>query len=535
MTENDKISYGVAVQKAKSEYKKEKVKAKCAYKLEKSELKFALGQSISTEHPELSPKLSEQTKADIHRAKQRYKSTVLEKKLSYKLTKTECKAKFRRQKKHADNRPPASLSFSLAAAFVLVFMLIMILQGAFVLYTVEYLSSGQCDRQLDTIYATLQSADFSEAAAQNACRNDISFISISGKYQAGDVKTVRQIQNISPSYHKVSVNISQYRVLCRQTPYGTLYIGKNLETENNIFALLLVVISVSIVLAAIASGVVGISISERCLRPIHSMSRMMKEITVSDLSARIDEQKINTELRQLAGNFNQMMDRLEQSYETQSQFVSDASHELRTPISVISGYADILNRWGSEDPAVLKEAIGAIGVQCAAINELLERLLTVSRTETGQAALDIKRREIYPIIKELQKDFSIVAGGRTLSLDVPRSQLVSCDAAALRQVLVVLLDNAVKFTAEDGNIRIFSEDTADSVLIGVADDGIGIPEDRLPKIFDRFYKADPARSQKGYGLGLSIAKKLCDAMQVEITVQSITDKGTTFTVKFPKK
>ena len=110
-----------------------------------------------------------------------------------------------------------------------------------------------------------------------------------------------------------------------------------LGMRGNIFALLLVVLLVATVITAIASGVVGITVSQNCLRPIHSMSRLMKEMTVSDLSARLDTNKIHTELRDVATHYNEMMDRLEASYVAQARFVSDASHELRTPLSVISG------------------------------------------------------------------------------------------------------------------------------------------------------------------------------------------------------
>lgn len=535
MSEISKVSYSVTVRRAKSEYRNAKAQARAAYKIEKSKLRYDLHQSISPEHPKLSPKAKAETKALVRRAKQAYLDTKLEKKLEYKMIKAESKAHLRRQAKSVEPHPPASLSVSLAAAFVLVFMLIMLLQGGFVLYTVEYLSRQQCDRQLDTIYATLESADFSVTAAQNACRNDISFIVLDGKYQAGEVKNTKAAASAALGNRKITIGTEQYRLLVRQTEYGTIRIAKSLEAENNVFALLLVVMSVSIVLAAIASAVVGISISQRCLRPIHSISRMMTEISVSDLSARLDPDKIHTELRHLAGNYNDMMDRLEQSYKQQEQLISDASHELRTPLAVISGYADILERWGTEDPAVLQEAITSIGTNCAAMQELLERLLSLSRIQNGTFKIESKEQEIYPMIQELVGDFSIVAGRRTLKMDVPKSTLLDCDAAALRQVLVILLDNAVKFTEEGGSIRVFCEECKGETLVGVEDDGIGIPEEEQAKIFDRFYKADPARSQKGHGLGLSIAAGVCKAMNVRLAVTSKPGKFTKFTMVFPKK
>ena len=539
MQKSDKIEYKVAVRRAKSVYKKEKAAAKYAYKLEKSRLSFEMCQTETPEQPKASAKLRQETKAAIRLARQNYKNRKAQEKNVYLIEKHAAKRQLKKQKKRAAaHRTPASLSFSLAAAYVLVFLLLMILQGIFVLWTVSYLSDEQSDRQLDTVYSTLAAADFSEEAATSAHINDISFITLKRGdgviYLFGDPKIATSALKQSEGIHQITVGTVNYRLLCRDTGNGTLYVAKNLQVEDNIFALLLVVMMVATVIAAIASGVVGISVSQSCLRPIHSMSRLMKEMNVSDLSARLDTTRIHTELRDVATHYNQMMDRLEASYAAQNRFVSDASHELRTPLSVIAGYADILERWGKEDPAVLEEAIASINTQCQGMSELLERLLAISRMDNALPEMKPEERELYPLVQEITKDFALVAGDREIGMEVPKALRLNCDGDMLRQVLVIFLDNAVKFTDGNGEITVFAHELDEEICVGVRDNGIGIPEEKLSKIFDRFYKADPARSEKGYGLGLSIAAKLSEVMGARIQVESQQGKGTAFTLCFHK-
>ncbi len=539
MQKSEKISYKVALRHAKGQYKKQKAAAKYAYKLEKSKLKFMLHSEDTAEHPRPSARREREIKTAIRRAKQTYKNLKHEEKLVYLDQKLQAKAKLKKQKKWAkDARLPASLSFSLAAAYVLVFLGLMVLMSVFVLCTVRYSTNKQSETQLSTVYATLQASDFSESAVRSAAVNDIAWVSLhqngAALYESGEVSLEGVVPSMTEEFENVTEGTVNYRVMRKNIGDRTVYIAKSMQVEDNIFALLLVVMSVAVVIAAIASGVVGISVSQSCLRPVHSMSRLMKEITVGDLSARLDTNRIHTELRDVAHNYNQMMDRLEGSYEAQSRFVSDASHELRTPLSVISGYADILERWGSEDPAVMQEAVSSISAQCSQMNELLSRLLTLSRTEGNLPTPDMKEGEIYPLLQEITRDFSLVAGDRDIMLEAAKSLRAVFDAQLTRQILVIFLDNAVKFTEPHGQITLFAKEAEGGICVGVRDDGVGIAEDKLDKIFDRFYKADPARVEKGYGLGLSIAAMLAEAMDVRLRVTSKVGEGSEFTIEFSK-
>ncbi|MBR5783490.1 MAG: HAMP domain-containing histidine kinase [Clostridia bacterium] len=539
MRKSDKIGYKVALRRAKDSYIREKAAVKYAYKLEKSKLKYSLYKEISAEYPKPTEHRKTEVKAAIRRAKQNYKNRKTEYKLIYLQQKNEAKILLKKHKKWSqDAKTPTSLSFLLAVAFVLVFFVIVVLEGVFVLWTVRYMTDQQSDSQLSTVYSTLEAADFSKESAKSAAIRDIAFLSLVKEgapyYIIGEEKVADLAHQKGEGIHRITVGVTNYRLLCEQTDYGTVYIAKSMQREDDFFALLLVVISVGAVLAAITSGVVGFSVSQKCLRPVHSMSRLMKEMTVSDLSARLDTNKIHTELRDMARYYNQMMDRLEASYGAQARFVSDASHELRTPLAVISGYADILQRWGKEDPAVLEEAIGSINDQCRRMNELLERLLTLSRMDNTLPEAHKTHQDLYPVLDEIARDFSLVAGDRDITVSAEKDISATFDAELLRQTLTIFLDNAVKFTATHGQIVLFATQEEDGLYVGVKDDGIGISADKLDKIFERFYKADPARGEKGYGLGLSIAASLAKAMDAAIKVDSTPDEGTTFTLVFEK-
>ena len=183
---------------------------------------------------------------------------------------------------------------------------------------------------------------------------------------------------------------------------------------------------------------------------------------------------------------------------------------------------------------MLEEAIAAISAQSRNMNELLERLLTVSRMDNALPEPRLEEQELHPLLEEITRDFTLVAGDREILLEADRTVRFAYDKDLLRQALVIFLDNAVKFTEVHGQITVFGTEDDGCITIGVRDDGIGIAADKLDKIFDRFYKADPARGEKGYGLGLSIAARLAQVMGATVMVDSAPEEGSTFALKFPK-
>lgn len=247
----------------------------------------------------------------------------------------------------------------------------------------------------------------------------------------------------------------------------------------------------------------------------------------------------NTELQGIENAINHLIERMRNSYLQQARFVSDASHELRTPISVIKGYANMLNRWGKNDEKILEESISAIKSESESMERLVEQLLFLARGDNGKTQLNCEDINLYDIMKELHDEYSMVDSNHIYKFDKNRIEVMAYgDYAMLKQVARVLADNAAKYTPE-GNEIIFSAYVSDdgTPAFEIQDTGIGISEDDIPKVFERFYRADDARNRKtgGTGLGLSIAKWIVDRHRGYFKLVSFVDAGTKFTVFLPEK
>ncbi len=275
----------------------------------------------------------------------------------------------------------------------------------------------------------------------------------------------------------------------------------------------------------------------RMLAPIQEMSDTVNRITVNNLhSERLNIRGMKDELKDLAETFNQSLDRLELSYESQKQFVSDASHELRTPIAVVQGYANMLKRWGSRDEAVLAESVEAISNEAAQMQDLVEKLLFLSRHDKKTLKLNKAYFNIKPVVEEMVKETKLVAHNRVIEAAALEPVQVFGDKQAIKQAIRVFIDNAQKYTEDGDSIRISCENRQGDCVITVEDTGVGMKKKDLDNIFNRFYRADDVRDRKieGHGLGLSIAKLIILAHTGRIKIRTQYTKGTSFIVTIPK-
>ena len=273
------------------------------------------------------------------------------------------------------------------------------------------------------------------------------------------------------------------------------------------------------------------------LIPIKEMSDTINRITVNNLhSERLNPSGVTDELRELAETFNDTLDRLETSYESQKQFVSDASHELRTPIAVVQGYANLLKRWGSKDEDVLEESVEAISNEALQMQDLVEKLLFLSRHDKKTLKLKKEQFNMKPIVEEMVKETRLVARNRNIEAPILEAVRVYGDRQALKQAIRVFLDNAQKYTEDGDTIRISCENRQGDCVITVEDTGIGMRGKDFDNIFSRFYRADDVRDKKieGHGLGLSIAKLIIMAHTGRIKIRTQYTKGTSFIVTIPK-
>jgi len=264
----------------------------------------------------------------------------------------------------------------------------------------------------------------------------------------------------------------------------------------------------------------------------------LDEIDAEDLGTRIQVGGTQRELQALAYSINNLLDRVGQAYEAQKRFVSDASHELRTPIAVIQGYADLLNRWGKDDPETMQESIDAIRAESANMKEILEELLFLARGDNNSTKLEPQDVDMVAMAKEIVREYEMIDQNHVYLLDLPeRETMLHVDPGLIKQSMRVLVDNASKYSPEKRRILVSVQDNGREVRLSVEDEGQGISQQDLPHVFDRFYRTDESRARQtgGSGLGLSIAKWIVDRHGGFFEVVSRVGVGTRFTIVLPTK
>jgi len=274
------------------------------------------------------------------------------------------------------------------------------------------------------------------------------------------------------------------------------------------------------------------------LRPIDEMSRQVSRLNLQNLhKERLKEEGSKAELKELAEGINGMLDRMEQAYDAQKQFVSEASHELRTPITVLQGYSSMLKRWGAEDKEVLAESIDAIESEAKSMQDLVEKLLFLSRHERRKLPFAKERFDMAEVVRELRKEMVYMTGTRNMQCTVCEPVRVYGDKQALKQAIRVFLDNAVKYTEEGDTITLSCRNKNGACEIAIEDTGLGMKREDLEGIFGRFFRADTVRGKniEGHGLGLSIARLIIDGHAGKIVVRTQYTKGSCFIVTIPRQ
>ena len=262
------------------------------------------------------------------------------------------------------------------------------------------------------------------------------------------------------------------------------------------------------------------------------------ENAIDNLSPAEDDQKLATgdaELEGLETAVNKLMSRMRDSYRQQARFVSDASHELRTPIAVIKGYADLLDRWGKTDEKILEESIEAIKSESDNMQHLVEQLLFLARGDSGRTPLNITGFDLTEMMKEVWEESVMIDDAHTYRFEGGGEIPVRGDVSLIKQAARILIENASKYTPEGGEIMLRSLVSDGHPAFSVQDSGIGIKQSDIPHIFERFYRADDSRSKQtgGSGLGLAIAKWIVERHGGRFEVLSRKDIGTRITVILP--
>jgi heavy metal sensor kinase len=287
------------------------------------------------------------------------------------------------------------------------------------------------------------------------------------------------------------------------------------------------------------AAVGGYLLVTRALRPVDRLSQTAEQMSLQNLSLRLPVVATGDALERLSISLNNMLGRLRDSVQSSRRFLADASHELRTPLTVIKGELQELSNEGGLTGEALRERVGSVLEEVARLEHLVSGLLVLSRLDAGETQRERTELDLAELTRSTAEQMRLMAEDRGIAIELSGLQraVIQGDPSRIKQIIVNLLDNAIRFTPARGSVILrTSEDDAYSVL-EVVDTGVGIPKASLPLVFDRFYRADEARSRDdgGAGLGLSIVKSICSMHGADVEVSSKLGEGSCFRVRFPRR
>lgn len=315
-----------------------------------------------------------------------------------------------------------------------------------------------------------------------------------------------------------------------------LQIGSSLRPLIAVLQERLSYIIVSIPFVLIAAGLLGYFFISRAMKPIKNITRTAQNITHEDLSTRIEEKLVDDEFRWLVSAFNDMISRLEKSFKHISEFSTHVAHEIKTPISIIRGEAEIALR-KERSPEEYIRVINVCLEESKRMLKTIEDLLLLARLDFRPELFKFERTNLHEFMNEIYEQSKILASQKEISVEknFKEEVYVDVDKIHLRRLFFNLLNNAIKFTPKNGTIKLSVRKEYGNINISVSDTGIGIPEEDLPKIFNRFFHIDRTGqdTEPSNGLGLSIARSIAMIHNGTIHVTSEPQKGSTFTVTLP--
>ena len=393
-------------------------------------------------------------------------------------------------------------------------------------------------REIEDLYAPEQNDRFIRITGA-----DGHVVYVSGKPQDGSFdpsKVPRAPPRNAPHLRKD--DLTGGTMLIASQPYaggGTNYLVEvgipGTRTEETIRqVLLMLAVGLPIALTVAVTG--GFVLVRRALKPVDNLARKAAAITQHNLSERLPVVRTGDELERLSVSLNLMISRLEDAINSSKQFVADASHELRTPLAVLRGELENLAQDIELKPQT-RETLGSALEEVDRLAEIVEGLLALSRLDTGETQSQWVTFDLAELVATTADQMSLLAEDKNITVvcDLAAHVMIEGDQSRLKQVVVNLLDNAIKYTPNGGRIRLKIARDAGEAVLDITDDGIGIPADALPHVFKRFFRVDGSRSrdQGGAGLGLSIVKSICDAHGAQVEVSSTPGQGSRFRIRQP--
>jgi signal transduction histidine kinase len=360
---------------------------------------------------------------------------------------------------------------------------------------------------------------------------------------------VHEQSDTTSAYHTIRIKDEPVRVARAHNERFDVYVGYPVTDIEESLTSVRSSFYIGIPLALAISIFGGLWLARKALRPMKQIADTAREISAKNLSQRIElPGKTDRELVTLIETLNSMFARLESGFQQITQFTSDASHELKTPLAIMKGEIEQASRHleaaNALDPMETRQVLESAMEEVDRMQRIVEGLLLLSRADDHQLPLNLEQIEIYHYLESLLEDGEILAEVHGLTLlrnfnEHARTKHISADTTRLYQVVMNLLDNALKYTPAGGKVTLFLDSTDHEVRFGIADTGIGISKEDVPKVFRRFFRTDEARSgphddaERSLGLGLAIVKSIVEAHGGTIEVESGLGKGTRFTITMP--
>jgi len=365
----------------------------------------------------------------------------------------------------------------------------------------------------------------------------------SDEFQGSQVRfsalDIQHYVETAPSFVDIHTDQEKLRLRYEIVSVGhdsyVLLVGASLQpiddTLNSFLESLAWLIPSGVLLAAIASWFMA----GKALEPVAALGKAAGEIAVSSLDRRLPVQGTNDELDQLAGQFNQTLARLEHAVGEMRQFTASISHELRTPLAILRGEAEIALMQGGS-PEQYRRVLVSQLEEFEKLTRMINQLLTLARAESGEVEIVNEQVNVSTMVQTLTEELEPVATSKDVSLSCKCQPdvTVNGDSTWIERIVLNLVDNAIKFTRPGGHVTVSVSRDAQRATLEVQDDGIGIPSDALPHIFERFYRTDPSRANRseGAGLGLTLVKWAVDQHHGSIEVESTPTKGSRFRIQF---
>ena len=320
-----------------------------------------------------------------------------------------------------------------------------------------------------------------------------------------------------------------------------LYIARSLADRNNFLSRLRYIFFVAVPLTLLLTGLSGYFLARKSLAPVALMSRQAARIGAENLQKRLPVKNERDELGNLAQVFNALLTRLENSFEQQRRFMADASHELRTPLAIVRGESEIALSKEQRPNEELRESLIIVHDESRRLTKIVEDLFTLARADSGHFKTNFKEIYLDEILAECVRAVRVLAEKRNVALNIAVSPEMPMrgDEELLRRLFVNLLDNAIKYNRESGAVSVTAEKDSEHYRLTISDTGAGVSKEARAKIFERFYRADQARSRNletttsGAGLGLAIAQWIAALHNGVIELVSSDETGSIFSVSFP--